>query len=425
MQATVVMAWSRRHFLSSSAALALGSCAARRTAPAVASSIRFWTMQLKPTFDAYMQERLTAFAGMAEGVPVEWVDVPWGDMENKILTAVAANTGPDVVNLNPQFASRLAEKNALVDLAPLLSPSQQAVYFPNLWRANQLGSVTFGLPWYVATDITLYNRDLLRQADWDPDQPPQTYSQLASAAIQIRQKTGKPGFMLTMDGSQMLEAMVLMDMALLDEEGQAAFDDAIGREAFAYWVDLLQAGGIPRETLTESHRRAIELYQAGELAMLLTGPQLLTQIVENAPQIAQVSDVAPQIAGSQGRKSASVMNLVIPQKSQNIPAALQFALFLTNSPNQLAFAQIANTLPSTIATVSDPYFTQSTSDSLLEKARLLSAAQLSQSEVLIPPMQGLDDLRKIIYEELQLAMLQQKTVDQAVTDAATRWNQRL
>jgi len=43
-------------------------------------------------------------------VKVNWVDVPWSAMESKILTA--AKTAPDVVNLNPNFASRLATRNA-------------------------------------------------------------------------------------------------------------------------------------------------------------------------------------------------------------------------------------------------------------------------------------------------------------------------
>jgi putative chitobiose transport system substrate-binding protein len=43
---------------------------------------------------------------------VRWVDIPWADMQSKILTAVAAGTAPDVVNLNPDFAAQLASKNA-------------------------------------------------------------------------------------------------------------------------------------------------------------------------------------------------------------------------------------------------------------------------------------------------------------------------
>ncbi|MEL7476765.1 MAG: extracellular solute-binding protein, partial [Cyanobacteria bacterium J06555_12] len=273
------MSLSRRHFLATSAAFALGACAATTTSPtsqpnsSSSQQLTFWTMQLKPTFDEYMANVIAQFEQQNPGVAVNWVDVPWGEMESKILTAIAARSGPDVVNLNPQFATKLAEKDALVDLASLVPADVKASYFPNIWKANQLGETTFGLPWYVATDITAYNRDLFAAADLDPDRPPTTYEELATAARQMKAATGKYAFMLTMDGAQVLESMVQMGMQLVTPDGQAGFDTAEGRAAFDYWVSLFQEGAIPRETVTESHRRAIELYQAGELGMLLTGPQ--------------------------------------------------------------------------------------------------------------------------------------------------------
>ena len=420
-----LMTISRRHFLATSAAFALGACAASTTAPTSGSGssqqLTFWTMQLKPTFDEYMANLIARFEQQNPGVTVDWVDVPWGEMESKILTAIAARSGPDVVNLNPQFAAKLAEKDALVDLAGLVPEDVKASYFPNIWKANQFGETTFGLPWYVATDITAYNRELFAAAGLDPERPPGTYKELAAAAAQMKSATGKYAFMLTMDGAQMLESMVQMGVQLVTPEGQAGFDTAEGRAAFDYWVTLFQQGAIPRETLTESHRRAIELYQAGELGMLLTGPQLLRQVAENAPDIADVTDIGTQISGPDGIRSASVMNVAIPQRSANVELALTFATMLTNSQNQLEFSKLANILPSTIASAEDRYFSVE-ADAPLDKARVVSAQQLPSAEVLLPPMEGLEELRNTLYDELQLAMLGDKEVDTAVSAAAERWN---
>jgi putative chitobiose transport system substrate-binding protein len=414
----------RRQFLASSVAFTLGACAASTTSSGGSGPQRltFWTMQLKPTFDVYVTNLISAFQKQHPGAQVEWVDVPWGEMENKVLTAIAANAGPDVVNLNPQFASKLAEKQALANLGALVGETAQAEYFPNFWKANQLGDTTFGVPWYVATDVTVYNRDRFQQAKLDPTKPPLTYTELAAQAKAIAAATGKPAFLPTLDGSQVLESMVQMGVTLLTPERQAGFDTEAGRAAFEYWVSLFQQNIIPREVLTESHRRAIELYQAGELALLMTGSQLLRQVAENAPDIAEKSEVSSQIAGPSGVKSASVMNVAVPSRSGQTDLAVQFALFLTNSQNQLAFAKQANVLPSTPTSVNDPYFTAG-AKSLVDKARLVSAQQLPQAEVLIPPVEGLEELRKVVYEELQLAMLEEKSVEQAVTTAAQRWNE--
>ncbi len=416
---------NRRKFIGLSTLFLLGACGAQTTQPTASgkSKIVFWTMQLKPQFDKYMTDLIAGFTKENPTAEVEWVDIPWGEMETKILSSVAAKTAPDVVNLNPQFASKLAEKKALVDMGKAISDADKTSYFPNIWKANQLDNVTFGLPWYVATDITIYNRSLFEKAGLDPAKPPKTFEELTKVSEQIKAKTGKYAFMLTMDGGQVLEAMVQMGMKLLDSNGKAAFNDAAGKAAFDYWVNLFEKQLIPREILTEGHRKAVELYQAGELAILLTGPQFLQTVAQNAPETAKVTDIGAQITGSTGKKSAAVMNVAVPTTSTNQAMAVKFALYLTNAENQLAFTKVENLLPSTIKSSSDRYFTEAAKDaSILDRARLISASQLPQSEVLIPPAKDIEKLRKIIYEELQLAMLKEKPSDKAIASASERWN---
>jgi putative chitobiose transport system substrate-binding protein len=425
------MRWSRRRIIYTLPLFCLGACvpqANQQINPQTGqvnstgkTKVVFWTMQLKPTFNDYMATLIADFTKENPTAEVEWVDVPWADMEQKILSAIASNTAPDVANLNPQFATKLAEKNALVDMQTAISPQDRALYFPNIWKSNQLGGKTFGLPWYVSTDVTIYNRDLFAKAGIT--QPPKTYAQLAIAAKQLKAKTGKYAFMLTMDGTQVLESMVQMGMELVTADGKAGFNNDLGKAAFDYWVNLFEQQLIPREILTEGHRKAIELYQAGELAVLVTGPQFLKLVAQNAPNIAQVSDVAVQISGSTGKKSAAVMNVVVPKSSQVTELAIKFATFLTNDANQLSFSRVENSLPSTIKAASDPYFSQLSKDATPStKARIISASQLIQSEVLIPPIKNLENLRKIIYEELQLAMLKQKSSSEAIATATQRWN---
>ena len=119
------------------------------------------------------------------------------------------------------------------------------------------------------------------------------------------------------------------------------------------------------------------------------------------------------------------MDLVIPKDTDQPDAALKFALFVTNNENQLAFAKAANVLPSTIKASQDSYFTTAPAQAnAVDKARIVSASQLKSAEVLIPAMKNVKELQKVIYQNLQAAMLGQKTIDQAVNDAAQDWNGR-
>ena len=390
------------------------------------ATVEFCTMQLQPQFNDYFQSLIGNFETQNSGIKVNWVDIPWSAMENKILTAVSANTPPDVVNLNPVFASQLAGRNAWLDLDTKISDAERSSYLPNIWQASTLNGKSFGIPWYLTTRLTIYNIDLLKQAGIT--QPPATYAELADFAQKIQDKTGKYAFFVTFapqDSGEVLESFVQMGVTLVNTEGKAAFNSPEGKAAFQYWVDLYKKGLLPRESLTQGHRHAIDLYQSGQTAFLASGPEFLKTIANNAPQIAAASAIAPQLTGDTGKKNVAVMNVVVPRASKHPDAAVKFALFLTNDENQLAFAKAANVLPSTKKALADSYF-QNVPDtaSTVEMARVISAKQLQQAEILTPTLKDSKRLQKAIYENLQAAMLEQKTVEQALEDAAQEWDSR-
>jgi putative chitobiose transport system substrate-binding protein len=395
------------------------------TASGEKGGIQFWTMQLQPQFTPYFTELIGNFKTANPDITVKWEDVPWDAMQSKILTSISAKTAPDVVNLNPNFASQLAGKNAWLDLSSKVSPDIQKQYLPKIWQANTLNNLSFGIPWYLTTRVTIYNQDLLKKAGITA--PPATYEELAKVAKTIKDKTGKYAFFITFspgDSGEVLESMVQMGVKLVDEQGKAAFDTPEGLAAFKYWVDLYQQGLLPPEVLTQGHRHGVELYQSGSTALLSSGAEFLKTIEKNAPTIAKASAAAPQITGKTGKKNVAVMNLVIPRDSKQADEALKFALFVTNADNQLAFTQQGGTLPSNIEAI-ERYIAKldkESSGSSVEQARKVSASQLKDAEVLIPPMKNFNQLQKLIYENLQAAMLKQKTVEQAVKESAEAWN---
>lgn len=411
------------------------SCASPTTDQSDRREVEFWTMQLQPQFNDYFNQLIANFENDHPQVKIRWVDVPWSAMESKILAAVSAQTAPDLVNLNPDFASMLAGRDAWLNLDEHLSEEVRSLYLPNIWEANTIQicdgdncqNHTFGIPWYLTTQIVIYNQNLLNQAGIE--NPPTTYQELATVAQTIRQRTGKYALFVSFvptDSAQVLQSLVQMGVQLVDNNRKAAFNTPEGRAAFQYWVDLYQQDLLPREVLTQGHRRAIELYQAGEIALLTTGPQFFRAIAENAPDIAKVSAPSSAITGENGKISVAVMNLVIPQNTPHPEDAINFALFVTNSTNQLNFAKASNVIPSSIQALENPFFQNIPEDAAPEhKARRISAQQMKNAQVLIPPLEDIKELQTIIYNNLQAAMLNQKTVNQAILDAETAWNRRL
>jgi putative chitobiose transport system substrate-binding protein len=395
--------------------------------------VGFWTMQLSPFHDAYIKGVIKAFEAQHPNVRVDWVDVPWAEMEKKTLTAVAASSparpAPDVVNLNPQFASKLAEFGALADPERYLSRADIDAFLPAVWNANRLDGKAFALPWYLTTSVVLVNRQILSDARVPV---PKTYEELLPVAREIRRNTGKFAYFPALDGAIPLETLVGMGAPLLSADGcTAGFINASGERVFAMHRDLYRDGLVPRNVVTEGHRKAVEMFLSGQVAMISSGMQFLQSIRINNPGIYAHVDVLPQWSTRKESTSAStapniaMMNVAVLESSAHKEAAFAFAAFLTNTANQTAFAKRVPILPSTRLSYEDAFFKRSSGDALLDRARAISVAQVQEGRVLVPPMRRYSKFRSDYARNLQAVMLGRKDIPTAFADIDRVWRDLL
>jgi putative chitobiose transport system substrate-binding protein len=403
------------------------SAAVAETTPDRHIEIRFWTMQLSPFHDGYIRRVIADFEREQPSIRVHWVDVPWAEMEKKTLTAVAAATpkrpAPDVVNLNPQFASKLAEFGALADPAEYLSSDQISRYLPAAWAANQLNGRVFALPWYLTTSIVLYNKTLLARAAVTV---PATTEALVNAARQIRSRTGSYAYFPAIDGSTPLENLVSMGAPLLSADGcRAGFIDARGERVLRFYQTLYQEGLVPKNVVTEGHRKSVEMFLSGQIAMVTTGMQFLQYIKTSNPRFYRDVGVAAQMGKDESAPNIAAMNVAVMEKSPHKNAAFLFASYLTNAANQVEFAKRVPILPSTTASYDDAFFSTPTDDNLLNAARQISVAQVKSGRVLVPPMRNYNKFRSDYARNLQAVMLNRKSVTEALADTDRVWTQLL
>lgn len=386
---------------------------------AAAEQVQFWTMQLSPFNDAYVKGVISAFERTHPGITVRWTDVPWAEMERKTLAAVAARSAPDVVNLNPQFAAKLAEFGALAEPERYLTAAQVAHYLPAAWHANKLAGKTFALPWYLNTNITLFNRDMLLRAD---ARVPGTLDEMVDTARKIKQRTGHYAYFPALDGSSPLEMLVASGNRLLDQrQCGAGFADAGGARVFEAYRILYQDGLVPKNVVTEGHRKAVEMFLSGQVAMVSTGMQFLGYIKNTNPAIYGRIGVAGQIGAASGPASIAAMNVAVLESSPRKAAAFAFARFLTNSENQVELSRRVPVLPSTTASYRHPFFTTPLGDPLLDRARAMSVRQVLSGAVLVPPVRKYSKLRVSYARNLQSVMLGKKAVPDALSDVEREW----
>ena len=344
-------------------------------------TVEFWTLQLSD-FTPYMNSMIDEYEKSHPNIKIKWIDVPFSEGEKRVLASIMSNHVPDLVNLNPSFSSTLASKGTLSDISAY-SDKQDFDDFlhPAMNLCTQNGK-TYCIPWYITSSITLYNSELTDKAGIK--KLPQKDEEIYEFAKQIKNKTGKYALMPTLsEDGYMFKNLIKHNISIIDEKNKQIFlSTKEVQNIYKIWSELYSSSFIPKESITQTHREALEKYMSGELAMLQTGANFLVMIKDNAPDIYKKTKLAPQLNLENGVVDFSMMNLIIPEKSKHQKEALEFALFLTSEKNQVEFSKLALVLPSSKKALDNNFF--DSDSTLIEQGRKISAYQMKTGKKNIP-----------------------------------------
>ncbi|MDR7416359.1 MAG: sugar ABC transporter substrate-binding protein [Armatimonadota bacterium] len=387
--------------------------------------LEFWTISLRPFFTDYITELARTYERQNPGVRVRWVDQPVGAVVQKLLGSLAAGTPPDVVNLNVPMTAELAQQGGLFPLGDLLRPEDRDRYFEGMLRSFEIAGKLYGLPWYVAPPVVAYHVGIWRRAGLDPDRPPRTAEELVAYAKRIKDRTGLYGFMPNVDGTNLLQRFQEAGLPIL-AGGRAVFHSDRHVRELERWVRLFRQDYFPEETLRRGYLGATERYTAGQLGMLITGPQFLLRVRHDNRAVYDQTRVGPYPLDRGRVIHAPLMGLAVPRTTRHPREAVRFALYVTEDRNQLAFCRIVTIFPTTKAAARDPFFTRLPPKPTPEDhARVLDARQLPYARDLtvVVPHQG--ELMKAFRDNVEAAFFGRKTPKQALDDAVRFWNARL
>lgn len=374
------------------------------------TEVVFWTLQMND-FSDYINEIIGQFETSYPTIKIKWIDVPFSEGEKRTLASILSDSPPDLVNLNPDFSAILAQKGALAEI------DEDKTYQFNSQIINSLKykGKLYALPWYATSAITIYNKDLYDKAGlW---LMPKTYEDLAQIAPLVKEKTGAYVFMPTItENDTMLKILnkygVNSPETVKNEQSQ---------EVFNFYKDLYQKNLIPKESITQTHREALEKYMSDQIVFFQAGANFLNMIKENSPQTYKHTDVAPQIVGKLGQNDFSLMNFVIPTRAKHKEEALIFALYLTNEENQLALAKLTGVLTTNKNALKDGYFSTYTDGDLMSKARYISAKQLDKIEPVLIQNRGQKEINLLINTAVQEVLLNKSNTDSILNNVAKKW----
>lgn len=375
------------------------------------NAVIFWTLQMSD-FSDYMNGVISEFERQNPNIKIKWIDVPFSEGEKRTLASVLSDNPPDLINLNPDFSAALAQKGALAEI----DESQTSQFNHEILDSLRYNGKLYSLPWYATSAVTIYNKKLIEHAGVEV---PQTYEEIAQIAPLIKEKTGAFVFLPNITENDTM-------LKILNKYGVSTAETITSDESikvFEYFKKLYAKNLIPKASITQTHREALEKYMSENIVLFQAGANFLNMINENAPSTYKNTDVAPQITGKLGQNDFSLMNFVIPLRAKHKDEALKFALFLTNSENQLELAKLTNVIATNKETLKDDFYTKYNDSDLMAKARVISARQLNKVQPVLQSSRNQKDINNIINSAVQEILLDKAPTRTILEKVSKDWQE--
>ena len=329
-------------------AVGVGAGCGRRDDPH--GPLNFWAMGREAEIVA---ELLPDFYARHPGVQVRVQQLPWTAAHEKLLTAYAGGSLPDLCQLGNSWLPEFAVLDALEPLDARVAASRidRADYFTGILDTNlmptPLGTRLFGLPWYVDTRLLFYRSDLLRAAGHA--RAPQSWAEWLDAMRAIRARGGARGYgaLLPLNEPEPLLALALQQGDVLGEDDtRGAFAKPAFRRALDFYATIFGEGLAPLMTNTEISNVWDE-FARGMFAFYISGPWNIGEFRRRLPSERQRDWATAPLPGPDGPgvSIAGGSSLVLFKQSPRKEAAWRLIEYLSEPPTMQRFHALTGDLP--------------------------------------------------------------------------------
>ncbi|MFF3627649.1 extracellular solute-binding protein [Streptomyces sp. NPDC002164] len=312
----------------------------------LSGTVTWWDTSTAGSEDKVFKKLAEDFTKEHPKVRVNYVNVPFGDAQNKFKNAAQSGSGaPDVIRSEVAWTPEFADLGYLAPLDGTPALKKPDDFLKQAAASTKYKDKTYAVPQVIDSMGVFYNKKIFKEAGVEV---PKTVDELKSVAKKIKDKTGKTGMYLRGDDAYWFLSFLYGEGGDMVDAGNntVTIDNAQGVKAMKVVKDLVDSGAAKTDA-TDGWENMQASFKDGKVAMIINGPWAVADTYAGKEFKDKANlGVAPVPAGSarQGAPQGG-HNLAVYAGSKNLDASYAFVEYMTSAETQAKVTKELSLLP--------------------------------------------------------------------------------
>ncbi|MFF6792152.1 extracellular solute-binding protein [Streptomyces filamentosus] len=312
----------------------------------LSGTVTWWDTSTVGSEDKVFKKIAEDFTKKHPKVTVKYVNVPFGEAQNKFKNAAQAGAGaPDVIRSEVAWTPDFANLGYLAPLDGTTALKDQDDFLEQASASTKYDGKTYAVPQVIDSMGVFYNKKILKEAGVEV---PKNIAELKTVSAKIKEKTGKTGLYLRGDDPYWFLSFLYGEGGdMVDADNKTVtFDNAAGVKAFQTVKDLVDSKAAITDA-TNGWDNMQSAFKDGKVAMMINGPWAVADTYAGKEFTDKANlGIAPVPAGSGGQGAPQGgHNLAVYAGSKNLDASYAFVEYMTSVENQSKITKELSLLP--------------------------------------------------------------------------------
>ncbi|MER7762746.1 extracellular solute-binding protein [Streptomyces sp. NPDC097619] len=330
------------------AATALTACGALPGSGGGSKTVTVWLMKGSAS-DGFIKSFTESFEKEHEDIDLEIRIQEWTGIVDKVNGVLEGKDSADVIEVGNTQVAQYAETEGLSELTlEGLRDWGGKDWLKGLAEPGSINGAQYGVPWYAANRVVIYNKDLFRDAGIK--EIPKTRAAWLADTEKLNED-GRQGIYLPGQNWYVLAGFVWDEGGELAVEGagqwNGALDSPAALKGMDFYKELQGLGNGPKDADEETPPQA-EVFAQGRVAQIIGTPGQAAQIEAANPGLKGRLGFFP-VPGKTADKPGAVFtggsDLIIPSNTDDRRAAVAVISALVSEKWQTALATEMSYVP--------------------------------------------------------------------------------